>query len=268
MNELEIAEQIDKEIISQLYGLPLKAYDLCMKSDYFSWAQDYANNVTIKRLGMNDHGKVHMRKVTNYAIAISKLLNENGVKFTGQTENWCTQEDSLITIILSSFVHDIGMSIHRQNHEYYTLLLVTQKIDAILNLLYQETDKEKKYGLKCLIIEAIAGHMGNQEIASIEAGVLMVADGCDLEFGRAKPSSNFTIKGRIGDIHHYSASCIQKVSIKKGDIKPIKILIHLKEYAGFFQIEEILMQKILKSTIKEFVEVVGFITEDNPKKYL
>lgn len=268
MTDLEISEQIDKEILILLEGLPLTTYNLCIGSDFFSSAQNYANNVSIRRLKMNDHGKVHMRKVTYYAIVISKLLNERGVKFSGQIENWCTYEDSLVTIILSSFIHDIGMSVHRQNHEYYTLLLANKHIDTILDSLYPESENKKKYGLKCLIMESVAGHMGNQEIASLEAGVLLVADGCDLEFGRAKPSSNISINGRIGDIHHYSASCIQKVSITKGDIKPVKISILLKEYAGFFQIEEILMYKILKSTIKEYVEVVGFIDPGAPKKYL
>jgi uncharacterized protein len=110
--------------------------------------------------------------------------------------------------------------------------------------------------------------MGHQEIASREAGVLLVADGCDLEFGRAKPATNISINGRIGDIHRYSASCVQKVTLSPGDVKPVKISILLKEYAGFFQIEEILMQKILKSTIKDFVEVVGFIKPESPKRYL
>ena len=34
--------------------------------------QDYANNVSIKRLGFNDHGPVHMRQVASNSI---KMLN-------------------------------------------------------------------------------------------------------------------------------------------------------------------------------------------------
>jgi len=268
MTDSEIAQIINQEILKQLGGKPLIAFEECMNSNYLSLSQDYSNTVSIKRLKMNDHGKVHMRKVTNYAIQISTLLNENGIHLSGQTEGWCEYEDSVVTIILSSFLHDIGMVIHRQNHEFYTLLLVDKEVDRILSVIYGEADSAKKFALKCLVIESISGHMGHQQIASLEAGILLVADGCDLEFGRAKPATNVSINGRIGDIHRYSASCVEKVTISAGDIKPVKISIQISEYAGFFQIEEILMQKILKSTIKEHVEVVGFLDPSHPKKYL
>ncbi len=36
--------------------------------------QEYANNVSIKRLGYNDHGPVHMRQVVGNAIKMLKIL--------------------------------------------------------------------------------------------------------------------------------------------------------------------------------------------------
>jgi len=268
MTDIELSEILNKEIITKLNGLPLKVYMECINSQFLGIAQDYANIVSIKRLKMNDHGRVHMRKVTNYALMISDLLNKNNIQLSGQQEGWCTYEESLTAIILSSFLHDIGMGIHRQNHEFYSIVLTENEIDRILSIAYGHSDDSKKYFLKSIIFESIAGHMGIQQIASIEAGILLVADGCDLEFGRAKPARNISINGRIGDIHRYSASCVEKVLISEGEIKPIKISIKISEYAGFFQIEEILMQKILKSTIREHVEVIGFLDSEHSKKYL
>ena len=41
--------------------------------------QDYANNVSIKRLGYNDHGPVHMRQVVGNAIKMLNLLQDAGI---------------------------------------------------------------------------------------------------------------------------------------------------------------------------------------------
>jgi uncharacterized protein len=136
MTDIEISKQIDSEIFGQLSGLPLKTYELCLASEYFSLAQDYSNTVSIKRLKMNDHGRVHMRKTTLYSVIISNLLHQSGVEFSGQLEGWCSYEDSLAAIILAAFIHDIGMGIHRQNHEFYTLMLVEKELDGILNTIY------------------------------------------------------------------------------------------------------------------------------------
>lgn len=42
--------------------------------------QEYANNVSIRRLGFNDHGPVHMRQVMNNAIKMLNILHEAGIK--------------------------------------------------------------------------------------------------------------------------------------------------------------------------------------------
>jgi hypothetical protein len=260
-------ELIDKEILSILKGKPLDIYKECIKSPFFLIAQKHSNLVSKQRLNMNDHGPVHMRKVTLYALQISQLLKNKNIVLSGQSEGWCDYGDSLSAIILSSFTHDFGMGINRDNHEFFTLLLAINEIERILNIVYPN-ELKKVYGMKNMIIESISGHMGNQNIASLEAGILMVADGCDLEFGRAKTLKNFNIKGKIGDIHSYSASCIKKITISGGEIKAIKIKVEMEESGGFFQIEEILMQKVLKSTIREHVEIIAYITNEIPKKYL
>ena len=57
----------------------LKNYPQCLALVEYLFAdpelqemQEYANNVSIRRLGYNDHGPVHMRQVINNAI---KMLN-------------------------------------------------------------------------------------------------------------------------------------------------------------------------------------------------
>ncbi len=57
--------------------------------------QDYANNVSIKRLGYNDHGPVHMRQVAANAIKMLNLLQDSGIKTSLEKEEVGTFEDSM-----------------------------------------------------------------------------------------------------------------------------------------------------------------------------
>jgi metal-dependent HD superfamily phosphatase/phosphodiesterase len=41
--------------------------------------QEYANTVSIRRLGFNDHGPVHMRKVAFNALQMLSLLHDAGI---------------------------------------------------------------------------------------------------------------------------------------------------------------------------------------------
>ena len=42
--------------------------------------QDYANTVSIVRLGFNDHGPVHMRTVCRNCLKMLKILYQKGIK--------------------------------------------------------------------------------------------------------------------------------------------------------------------------------------------
>ena len=71
----------------------LKPYPTCSKLVEYLFAdpelkemQDYANTVSIKRLGYNDHGPVHMRQVTANAIKMLKILYDAGIQTSLETE--------------------------------------------------------------------------------------------------------------------------------------------------------------------------------------
>ena len=57
--------------------------------------QEYANNVSIRRLGYNDHGPVHMRQVVGNAIKMLNILHDFGIKTSLEEEEVGTFEDSM-----------------------------------------------------------------------------------------------------------------------------------------------------------------------------
>uniref|UniRef100_UPI00402555E2 phosphohydrolase n=1 Tax=Candidatus Scatousia sp. TaxID=3085663 RepID=UPI00402555E2 len=226
-----------------------------------------ANNVSIKRLGFNDHGPVHMRQVAGNAIKMLNILQESGIKTSLETEEIGTFEDSMCAVIIAGLMHDLGMMIGRQGHEDMSAILAQPLIDRALMHVYPE-DLHKRVVIKSLATEAIVGHMSSHKIHSIEAGILLIADGCDMTKGRARIPLSINTTPKVGDIHKYSANAINRIGIHHGQKKPIKIEIEMSSDVGFFQIEEVLLTKINASPAKEYVELYAGVTGQEAKCYL
>jgi len=75
-------------------------------------------------------------------------------------------------------------------------------------------------------------------------------------------------KPRVGDIHKYSSTSIQKVNILAGEKKPVKILVEMSQSVGFFQVEEVLFPKIAFSPVKKYIELYAGVKDQDMKKYL
>jgi metal-dependent HD superfamily phosphatase/phosphodiesterase len=140
-------------------------------------------------------------------------------------------------------------------------------IERILQKFYP-ADIHKRVILRSLILEGILGHMATQTIHSLEAGLVLIGDGCDMEKGRARISLILSEAARRGDIHRYSSSAIKKVKLKKGELRPIRIQVEMSETVGFFQVEEVLYPKILSSPVKQYIELVAEVTGEAAKQYL
>ncbi len=258
---------LDKKIIKNLSGKPLAAVEYMINDSEIKTLQEYANTVSIKRLNFNDHGPVHMRKVALNAVTMAEILKKKGIKFNLEDEEAGEYEDSLTALMLASFLHDTGMTVGRQDHEHSSVFLSMPVIDRILNHVYGD-NIEKKIIIRSVTIECIAGHMGNQRIHSLEAGLLLIADGLDMEKGRARIPMMIETESKVGDIHKYSAAAIEKVKITEGDERPIRIDVEMTESVGFYQIEEVLFRKINSSPLKPYIELVASVKDEEPKKYL
>ncbi|MFA7643172.1 MAG: phosphohydrolase [Sphaerochaetaceae bacterium] len=240
---------------------------LLVEDEEVQMMQDYANSVSIVRLGYNDHGPVHMRQVARNAVKMMHLLRDAQIMGSLESERVGTFDDSISAVLLASFLHDLGMAVGRQDHELLSATLATPIIGRLLEGAYPE-DIRKRVVIKSLALEGIVGHMANRRIHSIEAGVILLADGCDMEKGRARIPIALNTEPKIGDIHKYSANSIERVSIRKGAVKPICIEVDMSAEVGFFQIEEVLLPKVNSSPVKPFVELYAGVTGETKKQYL
>jgi hypothetical protein len=230
--------------------------------------QEYANIVSIKRLGFNDHGPVHMRKATLNTIKMFQLLNQAGIKMHLEKEHAGSADDSLVGVIMASLMHDLGMTIARDSHEFLSIQIATPFIDKVLDATHKKDEYNVKAAIRSIAIEGIFGHMATHKIHSLEAGLVLIGDGSDMEKGRARIPAMLSTKVRPGDIHRTSASAIQKVKIHKGEERPIRIDVEMNASVGFFQIEEVFFPKINISPVKPFIELYAGVVDRDMLRYL
>lgn len=265
VKELATENKIQERLKNNPVCLQLVNY--LFADDELQEMQDYANNVSIRRLGFNDHGPVHMRQVVGNAIKMLNILHDSGIKTSLEQEEVGTFEDSMCAVILAGLMHDLGMAIGRQAHEEMSVLLAKPIIERALMHVFPD-NLHKRVIIRSVATEAIIGHMSSRKIHSIEAGILLVADGCDMTKGRARIPLSINTAPKVGDIHKYSANAINRIGIHHGQRKPIKIDIEMSGDVGFFQIEEVLLTKIDSSPAKQYIELYAGVTGQERKCYL
>src|SRR3990170_5706842 len=80
-----------------------------------------ANVNTVDRLGMSDHGEVHIRIVANAALRLLRLLREAGHVPGVVAHHHLEADDAEVIVVLAAALPDLGISIHRDNHEETSL---------------------------------------------------------------------------------------------------------------------------------------------------
>jgi metal-dependent HD superfamily phosphatase/phosphodiesterase len=217
-----------------------------------------SNITAIDRMGINDHGPVHVRIMTNIGLKLLRLLAEAGVTPSAVANHGLTNEDAEVIVVLACVLHDVGHVIHREEHELLSLVLAAPLIDRLLEPVY---DPRSIALIKGEVLHAIYAHQREIRTLTIEAGVVKVADALDMESGRARIP--FEIGGPT--IHSVSAMAIRKVRLDRGVERPIKISIEMSNSAGIFQLDSLLREKLENSTIAPYVEVEGNVIGEEQK---
>lgn len=214
-----------------------------------------------KRLGMSDHGWVHIQVVTNIALRILRLLAKRGVEPSVYKDFSVDRRDAEVIVAAGAMLHDVGMSIHRADHEAYSLFLAADKLDQLLDGIYDEPERSV---IAAEVQHAIIGHRRNGTPLTIEAGVVRVADALDMAAGR----SRVPFEAGQKNIHALSAAAIDGVKISAGEEKPVRIEIAMNNSAGIFQIDELLGNKLKGSGIERYVEVAARVDREHEARLL
>jgi uncharacterized protein len=218
-----------------------------------------ANVNAVDRLGMSDHGPVHVQIVSNIALRMLRLLTDRGVVPSIVKDHGMDAGDAEAVVVLAALLHDLGMSIQRADHEHYSLFVAQGKIDDLLGGLYAPGPRAI---VRSETLHAIIAHRSDGRPMTVEAGVVRVADALDMTKGR----SRIPFEAGVVNIHSLSAASIEQVEIQPGKDKPIHIGVRMSNSAGVFQLDELLKEKLNGSGLESYVEVEAAIEGETEKK--
>lgn len=237
----------------------LRAIMEAVRKDEELYALWHAQNVTaVVRLNMTDHGPVHVHLVANMALRMLRLLVGRGIQPNIVRDYGFTPEDAEVVVVLAALLHDVGMSIHRVNHEEYSLIIADRKLDDLLPVAYPEPDARTL--VKSEILHAIIAHRRGGRPLTLEAGVVRVADALDMTEGR----SRIPFERGSTSIHAVSALAIRKVEIQEGKEKPVLVHIQMCNEAGVFQIDALLREKLRGSGLEPYIQIIARVLPQDP----
>jgi metal-dependent HD superfamily phosphatase/phosphodiesterase len=217
--------------------------------------------VTSERLGMSDHSWVHVQIVLNIALRMLRLLVRSGIEPAMVADHAMGRRDAEVVVAAGALLHDVGMSIHRTDHEAYSLFLAERKLRELLAEVYDEPERTV---VASEALHTIIGHRRRGEPYTLEAGVVRVADALDMAQGRSRVPVE---AGRVG-IHGLSAAAIDEVVIEAGEARPVRVEIRMNNSAGIFQVDDLLATKLRGTPLESQVEVVATIEGETEKRLM
>jgi uncharacterized protein len=215
-------------------------------------------NATV-RMEINDHSWVHIQIVTNIALKLLRQLTKHGIEPSLVRDFGMTQDDAEIVVTLGALLHCVGMSVHREGHEDFSLFLAEPKMRGLLDGLYEEPELTV---ITSEVLQAITSHRDYGKPLSLEAGIVRVADALDMAKGRSRIPFEH---GRVS-IHSLSAAAIEDVTISDGDDRPVKIEILMNNSSGIYQVDGLLKAKLRGSGLEPYVEVIAHIDTEAEKR--
>jgi uncharacterized protein len=261
-SERDLASRFERRIIMNVphrHNPKLRRIMEMVNADDDLYALWTAANVNaVERLGMTDHGPVHVKIVMNIGVRMLRLLVEAGVE-PGVVKNYGMEAyDAEVVVALASLLHDVGMSIHRADHEGFSLFIAQSKLRELLPEVYSTREQTI---VRSEVLHAIISHRSGGKPLTVEAGVVRIADALDMAKGRSRiPFSSGSLS-----IHSVSATAVESVSIDRGTIKPIAVTVELSNSAGLFQLDQLLRNKLDGSGIEKYIEVDVNVGEEEKR---
>lgn len=232
--------------------------DRINKNDEIKVLWKIMNVMAIDRLAMSDHGPTHFGIVANNGMKIAKILEKNNIPMSAVTDFGLTNDHAELIIFLACIMHDLGISIHRQGHEEFSLFLAKPLLEEVLRFL----PIEERAVVISETLHAIISHRAYGKPSTLEAGIMRMADAIDMGKGRSRVSY------KRGEFNIYSESdlAISSVEILEGKEKPIEIRIHMTNPAGVFQLDDIMTEKLRGSNLEKYVIITAYMSENGKER--
>jgi metal-dependent HD superfamily phosphatase/phosphodiesterase len=220
-----------------------------------------ANVNAVARMQINDHSWVHLQIVANLGLKLLRQLRRAGLE-PGMVKDYSMRfEDAEVVVVLGCLTHDLGMAIHRSNHEEMSLFLAADRLPGLLEGLYEDPERSI---VVAEVLQTIITHRADGAPLSVEAGVVRVADALDMAKGRSRIPFE---SGRVS-IHSLSAAAIEAVNISLSDEDTVLVQIIMNNSSGLYQIDNLLRSKLRGSGLESHIQVEARIEGETEKRLL
>jgi len=257
------AQSLDERVLAANIRVPargnrkLERLIAAVNADVELKAWWHAAAINAERLGMSDHSWVHIQIVTNIGLRLARLLFRRGIVPSVVTDHGLTERDAEVVIAAAALFHCVGMSIHRQDHEHFSLFLTADKLPKLLAPIYDDPERT------ILVAEAshaIISHRSKGAPFTIEGSIVRVADALDMAKGRSRADK------LLPTIHSVSSASIESVKILPGREKAVRVEIEMSNSAGIYQVDEGLGTKLRGTPLAEHLEVVARIDAEHEQR--
>ena len=173
-----------------------------------------------------------------------------------------SHKDAEVVIAGGCLLHDLGMSIHRVEHETFSLFLAADLLDDLLENVYEDPERTV---IASEILHAIIGHRKDGRPLTFEAGVVRVADALDMEHGR----SRVNVRDVAGE-HPLAVGAPRSTRSGSSRARSARSASRsqMNNSAGVFQVDSLLANKLRGSGLEEHIEVVARIDAEHEKRLL
>src|SRR5439155_702405 len=126
-----------------------------------------ANVNAVARMHINDHSWVHIQIVANIALKLLRQLTKHHVRPSVVGDYGYENDDAEVVVLLAALTHCVGMAVHREGHEDFSLFLAEPKLRELLEGIYEEPD------LTVIVsegLQAITSHRDYARPRTLDAG--------------------------------------------------------------------------------------------------
>jgi metal-dependent HD superfamily phosphatase/phosphodiesterase len=211
--------------------------------------------MAVSRLGYTDHGPTHAEVSTWNALKAFDIVSDT-FQPNVVAEGIGDIDDARMVVLASTYLHDIGMVVHRAEHPQAGVFLASSILEEKLGAIYE--DPAKATDILSFILHGIYAHDDDTQCLTLEAGLTKLGDGCDLTKGRTSIPYQ---QGKV-DIHSVSAMAINDVILEHGTEKPLLISVDMDNPAGVFQVEAVLEKKVSTSGLGDNVAIEVLVNGD------
>jgi metal-dependent HD superfamily phosphatase/phosphodiesterase len=219
-----------------------------------------ANFIAVRKLGYNDHGPIHAKIVAANGLRLLRLiLDSDEVELDSISGLGMSEDDAHLIVLAGCMLHDVGNAVHRVQHEIFSVMYAKGILERLLPEIYP--DVSERTAVIQQVLHTQYAHDVGENALTIEAAIVVIADGCDITKGRGRLAYDL---GKH-DIHSISALSIESVDISKGKDKLIEINVKMSNSAGIYQLQETLGKKVAESPLRNYIEIVAELVPSKAK---